>query len=149
VAKIIYSTKGQSVYQARTTHLLVTEEFEQGHPELVQRFVNVVLKEHLWDAEEKNRDQVLQFWAQSGIPYTAFKQDFEGDTFRVRLSPLIDDYVIAHYKEAAESALKYKLVRKPIDVDSWFETKYLRQGLKDLKLAGFWQERDAKGLPKK
>jgi ABC-type nitrate/sulfonate/bicarbonate transport systems, periplasmic components len=149
VARIIYTTKGKDANLIRATHVLVTNEFEAAHPDIVQRLVNVVLKESAWSADEKNREASLRYWAQSGIPYDAFKQDFDGQLFKERLSPLIDDYFIGHYKEAAAASRKYRLIRKDIDVDSWFETKYLKQGLKDLQLEGFWQARDVNGKPVK
>ena len=149
VARIIYTTKGKSANLIRATHVLVTDEFEQSHPDLVQRLVNVVLKESAWAADEQNREATLRYWAQSGIPYDAFKQDFDGQLLKDRLNPLLDEFFIGHYKAAATAARKYRLIRKDIDVDSWFETKYLQQGLKDLQLEGFWQARDVNGKPVK
>ena len=148
VAKILYSTKRQAINQIKQTHILVTEDFEKAHPQIVQRVVNVTLKEAAWSAEEKNRDETFQLWARSGVPYTTYERDNEGFPLRERYNPLIDELFVSHYKEAAESAYKFKLIRKPIEVDPWFEPKYLKQGLKDLKLEGVWQEYDAAGNPK-
>jgi len=148
VARIIYSTKGQSATLIRATHVLVTDAFEQAHPDLVQRLVTVSLKESAWAADEHNREATLNYWAQSGIPYSAFKQDFDGQLLKERLSPLLDEFFIQHYRDSAATARKYRLIRKEIDIDSWFETKYLQQGLKELKLEGFWQARDGQGNAK-
>jgi len=148
VARILYSTKGKSPWLVRQSHLLVTEDFEKLYPQYVQRFVNVLLKESAWAANESHRDEIFKVWAKSGISYESFVRDWEGDLLKVRGSPLIDEFYVSHYRDATEASLKYKLIRKGFDVESWLEPKYVRQGIKDLKLEGFWQEHDAKGNPK-
>lgn len=148
VARVVFSTKNQPAWLTRQAHVLVTEDFEKEQPQIVQRVVNTFLKEAAWESDEKNREQTLQLWARSGIPYAAYKEDFDGAPLAVRGNPLIDEFFINHYKVVADLSLKNRLIRKPIDVDSWVETKYLKQGLKDLKLVGFWPERDARGAVK-
>ncbi len=145
LARIVYSTKNKSPDFARSTHVLVTDDFEQQHPEIVQRVVTAILKENAWVSDENNRDQNLKYWARSGVTYEAYKRDHDGVSFKDRLSPLLDESFIEHYKEATAAAKEFKLIRKDIDVDSWFETKYLKKGLEDLGLQNFWQARDANG----
>ena len=62
-----------------------------------------------------------------------------------RLSPIIDDFFIARYRAQAERAKTYKLLRDDVDVDSWFEPKYLNQALAELKLQDYWPRYDAAG----
>jgi sulfonate transport system substrate-binding protein len=145
IAQIIYNTPNQYPDLVRCSHVLVADEFEQAHPELVQRLVNVVLQEAAWGSDDSNRDANFQYWAQSGIPYLAYKRDFEGHSFKQRLSPLIDPFFIAHYQAAAAEARANHLIRQDVDITHWFEPKYLLQGLKTLHLEGFWQARDAQG----
>lgn len=145
VARILYTTKGKSPRLVRQSHVLVTEEFEQLHPELVQRFINVILKEALWASDLKNRDEVLKIWAKSGVSYASFKQDWQGDQLKDRGSPLLDEFFISHYQEAANASLKYRLIRKPLDVTGWIEPKYVQKGLETLQLQNVWQPRDAQG----
>ncbi|GHD68203.1 ABC transporter substrate-binding protein [Jeongeupia chitinilytica] len=131
-----------------TSHVLVTEDFEKQYPEIVQRFVNVVVKTQAWVGDEKNRDQVFQQWAKSGTPYSAFKRDYEGTSLKERQSPLLDENFYAHYRDSLALAKKFKLVRGDIDIDQWFEPKYLKQALKEQKLEGYWAELNVAGKPK-
>jgi sulfonate transport system substrate-binding protein len=145
LARIVYSTKNKSPNLSRTMHVLVTDEFEQQYPDIVQRVVTSILKESAWVADENNREENLKYWAKSGVTYEAFKRDHDGVLFKDRLSPLLDDAFISHYKEATAAAKEFKLIRKDIDVDSWFETKYIKKGLEELGLKSVWQARDANG----
>ncbi len=40
-------------------------------------------------------------WAKSGIPAESFAQDFEGRTLAGRNTAVIDDFIVARYKEKA------------------------------------------------
>ncbi|MFT3959865.1 ABC transporter substrate-binding protein [Propionivibrio sp.] len=148
IARILYATNGPSTKPVRRTiHVLVTEDFEKQQPRIVQRVVNTILKEAAWLADDKHRDEAYALWSRSGIAAAAYKRDQDAD-FALRHNPLIDELFITHYKEAADASFKNRLIRKPVEVDSWFETKYLKQGLKDLKLEKLWPEFDAGGKPR-
>ncbi len=149
IARIVYTTRGQPANLSRQTHFLVTGDFEQRYPHIVQRVVNTLVREAAWASDDRNREQVLQQWAKSGVPYTAFKQDYEGTPLKVRLSPLFDDFFTTHYKDAVALSKKYRLIRGEVDVDSWLEPKYQREAVRQLKLDGYWAEFDAKGGVKK
>ncbi|AOX99969.1 ABC transporter substrate-binding protein [Jeongeupia sp. USM3] len=142
IARVIQKTAPEF---GLTSHVSVTDEFEKQHPDIVQRFVNVIVRTQAWVGDEKNRDQVFQQWAKSGTPYSAFKRDYDGASLRERQSPLLDENFYAHYRDSLALAKKFKLVRGDIDVDQWIEPKYLRQALRDQKLEGYWVELDAAG----
>ncbi|BCL75851.1 aryl sulfate ester ABC transporter [Jeongeupia sp. HS-3] len=142
IARIIQKT-GPDV--ALTSHFAVTEDFEKQYPQVVQRVVNVVVKTSAWASDEKNRDAVFQQWAKSGVPYSAFKRDYEGQLLKERLSPLLDENFYSHYRDSLVLAKKLKLIRGDIDVDAWIEPKYLKQALKEQKLDGYWAEFDVAG----
>ena len=145
IARILYTTKGKSPWLVRQSHVLVTEAFEKKYPAEVQLFVNAVLKEAIWAADESHREEVLRIWAKSGVSYSSYKQDWEGDLFKDRGNPLLDEFFINHYQEATDASLKYRLIRKSFVVPSWFEGKYVTEGLKQLGATDLWYPRDAKG----
>jgi sulfonate transport system substrate-binding protein len=148
IVKIIYSTKKDSPTYLRQTHFLVVEEFEAKQPDIVQRVVNVLVQTAAWMSEEKNRDAQFVLFAKSGTPYGNYKEDFRGDSVKVRNSPLFDEYLTARYKAALEDARKYGLVRRGFDVDAWIDRRYLNKALSEQHLESYWPQFDASGSPK-
>jgi sulfonate transport system substrate-binding protein len=145
VVDIVYTTKGDDPSFGRNSSTYVTEAFEQTHPELVARVVRALVKAARFGADEANREAVFALWAKSGIPAESFREDFEGEPLAHRLTPLIDDYVVARYRDQAQRSKEYGLVRKAVDVDGWVERKYLDQALAALQLAHYWPHYDAAG----
>jgi sulfonate transport system substrate-binding protein len=88
---------------------------------------------------------VFDGWSLSGFPKETFEADIEGDTLANRLNPLIDEFVVARYKDQAARAKAYGLIKTDVDVDGWLEPKYLQQALKDLKLETYWSSFKADG----
>jgi sulfonate transport system substrate-binding protein len=66
---------------------------------------------------------------------------------KLRQSPLLDDFFIARYREGVVAALDFKLIRSSFDVGPWFDPRYVRTAVHELKLDGYWQEFDDKGKP--
>jgi sulfonate transport system substrate-binding protein len=145
IAKIVYSTKAEAASFGRHSAVYVTEAFEKAHPEIVQRVVNAFVKAARYAADEANRKAVFDQWANSGFPAQVFAEDFSDERLANRLTPLIDPYVVSRYKELAARVREYGLTRKDIDVDSWFEPKYLDAALKAQHLETFWPRFDADG----
>ncbi len=46
---------------------------------------------------------------------------------------------------SAERAKTYGLLRNDVEIDSWFEPKYLTQALNELHLQDYWPRYDADG----
>ncbi|MFT4267895.1 MAG: ABC transporter substrate-binding protein [Xenophilus sp.] len=147
LAQVIYSTQGQDPSFTRQAGLLVRSEFEEANPAETQRVVDVFVRAARWASDEKNRDALFELWARSGTPVASWKAEFEGQSLAQRNSPLVDDFVLARYKAVAADALKLKLIRRPITVDGWFETKYLRNALRKQGLENYWTAYDAQGNP--
>ncbi len=143
--KIIYSTKNDNPTLGRNSGLYVTTDFEKAHPDLTARVVLAFVKAARFDADEANRQTVFGIWSKSGLPVDSFEADFKDERLAHRVSPIIDDFIIARYKDQAERAKAYGLIKKDVDIDSWFETKYLKRALAELKLEHFWPTFDAKG----
>ena len=145
IVKVVYSTKSDDPAFGRQASLLVTEDFESRHPDLTARVVKAVVKAAQWSTDESNREAVFQGWTKSGIPVETFRADFAGVKLTDRLSPIIDEFFIARYRAQADRAKAYKLLRNDVDVDIWFEPKYLNQALAELKLEDYWPRYDANG----
>jgi sulfonate transport system substrate-binding protein len=145
IVEIPYSTKPEAALFGRHSAIFVTEAFDTAHPELVQRVVDAFVKAARYGADEAHRAAVFDLWAKSGYPVQAFAEDFDNERLANRLAPLIDPYVIARYRDQAAHVREYGLIRKDIDVDSWFEPRYLEAALKAQGLESFWPTYDADG----
>jgi sulfonate transport system substrate-binding protein len=147
LAKIIYESQNDGPQLTRQSHLLVLDDFEQAHPDIVQRVVTTFVAGAQWSSDESNRDALFKLWAKSGVPYSSWQAEFAGQTLKDRNSPLLDPFFVARYKAVAQDALKLRLIRQPVDVDSWIEPKYLDTALHALHLEHYWTPYDAAGKP--
>ena len=148
LAKVIYSTQGQDPAYTRQAALLVREDFEKDNPAEVQRVVDVFVRAADWSSNEANRAELFRIWSLSGTPSASWEAEFDKQALAPRNSPLADEFIQARYKAVVDDAVKLKLIRRPVPVDGWFETKYLQAALKKQGLATRWTEYDAKGRPK-
>ncbi|GBD46844.1 ABC transporter substrate-binding protein [Methylopila sp. Yamaguchi] len=145
VAKIVYTTKGDRPEFGRNGHVLATEAFERSRPEIVQKVVTTLVRTAHWSSLPENRAALIDLWAKSGVEKGILAQDLEGDDLAVRSSPVIDDFIRAQYAAQARAARENGLVRRDVDTDGWFETRYLDAALKELKLESFWPRFRADG----
>lgn len=127
----------------------VTEDFEKKYPAVVQRVVTALIKQDQWSSDEKNRDTQYKLWSQSGTAYLDWKKDWDDYALKDRNSPLFDEYAVTSLKKSVQQSIDYKLIRRPVDIDSWIERKYLNNALQELKLENFWPQFDANGNRKK
>jgi sulfonate transport system substrate-binding protein len=146
-ARVVYATRGDPALGV-LSHVLVTERFAARYPQVVQRLVNVFLKEAAWLAEESNRARAYEIWAKCGFGLPTWKGDFDGDPLRDRLNPLFDEYYRAQYRRLLDAGRDLKLVRKDFDLDRWIDPTFLEAGLATLGLQHTWREFDAAGNPK-
>jgi len=112
---------------------------------VVRRVVRAFVKAARFGADEKNRDAVFAIWSKTGLPAESYRADFENEPLANRLTPLIDPYVIARYRDQAQRTRDYGLLRKDVDVDGWAARGYLDQALEELHLQHFWPTYDADG----
>lgn len=83
VAKVIYNERQDPAAAAdrAQAYMVATEEFEKAHPDILQRVVNVFVREAAWSADDKNRTALLQLWAKSGTPYSALRTSLSSTVF--------------------------------------------------------------------
>ena len=148
IARIIYSTKNDSPTFTSNSAFFVTENFESRHPEVTYRVVRAIVKAAAWASDERNREAVFETWALSGVPAANYRADFEGQTVKNRNSPLIDDFLVNFYKDQAVAAKNFGYIRRDVDLNGWFEPKYLDRAIKEQKFAGIWDAYDARGAVK-
>jgi sulfonate transport system substrate-binding protein len=142
--RLIYSTKGDPRYTCNST-VVAAEPFLNKYPSIVKRILRTYVRSAKWVSEqESNPTDVFNLFTKSGIPFASFKSDWVGDSFKSKVSPRIDDYLRARYRASLKDALKFGLIRKEFDVDSWFDPSLLEQVLKEENLVGYWPDRPLK-----
>ena len=146
VAKRLITSKDPLV--SAVAAFWVTESFEKQYPEIVQRVVTTLVKQAHWSTQEANRNEQYKLWSQSGIQYIDYKKDWDGTSLSARINPLIDEFHISQYTEAAAISKQARLIRRDVDIKNWYETKYLQNALKDLQLENYWQPLNAQGKSK-
>jgi sulfonate transport system substrate-binding protein len=142
--RIIYSTKGDPRFTCNST-IVVAEPFLAKYPSIVKRILRTYVRAAKWVTQsESNPTDVFNLFTKSGIPFSSLKSDWVGDSFKVKVSPLVDGYLKARYKTSIQDALKFGLIRKEFDVDSWFDDKLLNEVIKEEGLVGYWPPREVK-----
>jgi sulfonate transport system substrate-binding protein len=145
VAKVVWSAAQDSYRFTRQTVLLGTDEFIARHPALVQRVIDVLVRTARAYSDEDKRAELFAEWGKTELPAAVWREDFIGQPLRVRLSPLLDPFLVARYKDATEESFKLKLIRNRPEIDSWFDRRFLTAALNAQKLEGYWPEYAAEG----
>ena len=155
VAKVLFSTnpKIKAIIPNKsfpnklrpTSGLIVTEKFANEYPEITRRVVKIYVQAARWGSEEKNRNELLKLWAQSGTPYSILKEQNQGKVGKYVSRPIIDEFFANHQKEILEFCRVNKYVRNTFDVDKWVDPSYQDAALKELGLENFWPRYDVNG----
>jgi sulfonate transport system substrate-binding protein len=140
LAKVVWSAAQDSYRYTRQTVLLATDDFAQQQPALVQRVVNVLVQTARTYSDEARRADLFNEWGKAEYPAAVWREDFTGQPLRVRLSPLLDPFLVARYEDAAEEAFRLKLIRSKPEIKTWFDRSFLNQALKAQKLEDYWPE---------
>ena len=145
VAKVVWSAAQDSYRFTRQTVLLVDDDFATKQPQIVQRVVDTVVKTARAYSDESQRGELFAQWGKAELPEKYWREDFIGQPLRVRLSPLLDPFLVARYKDASDEAFKLKLIRSMPEIASWFDRSFLNAALKAQRLEGYWPEYAADG----
>jgi sulfonate transport system substrate-binding protein len=149
-ARIIYTTKAGDPRFLKHSTLVASQDFISKYPDITKRVVKVLVLASKWISDqEATPAPVYQLWTKSGVPFSNYKEDFDGaSSIKTRSSPLIDEYVTAQYKKAISDAKRFGLTKNEFSFEAWTDTSFLKQVLKELNLEHYWQEYDANGKPK-
>lgn len=127
-------------------HVLVNQKFAGQYPEATGRVVKALVKAAHWASQEEHRDSVFNLWGTAGVvPASQYRKQYAGIPLAQLLSPLFDDFIVAHDARGVEDAFRFKLIRKTFDVNLWIDDRYLKAALRDLKLETFWPRYDKDG----
>ena len=143
IARVIYLSKGDASVTCNGT-LTGTADFIKKYPDLTKRVVKVYVAASKWLADRQaDSSEAFQLWTRSGVRFSDFKEDWQGDNFKERASPLIDAYVTSRYNRAIADAKRYKLIRNTFPIEPWTDRHFLDEVLKEQGLQDFWQPQAA------
>jgi sulfonate transport system substrate-binding protein len=146
-ARVVYYTAGDPRF-LRHCSFIGSEAFIAKYPEITKRVVKTLVLAAKWVSDnEQAPTQVYQLWAKSGIPYSNFKEDFKGQSLKLLSSPLVDGYLTSQYKQQINEAKRFGLIKNTFDYDSWVDTRFLTQALKELGLENYWEPIGPSGKP--
>jgi sulfonate transport system substrate-binding protein len=142
-ARIIFTTRGGDPKLTSNGLFLGNESFIRKYPEHTKRVVKTIVLAAKWLAEQENAPQpVYQLWTRSGTTFSSYKEDWNGESLKYKLSPLLDQYVFARYNAQIANSQRLGLVRKTFDFAELADTSFLSQVLKDQGLENYWAPRD-------
>jgi sulfonate transport system substrate-binding protein len=142
---IIFDNPEGNVRYTRQLALVVRGDYEKEHSQNVQKVVDTLVDAAKWTSEQQNRDAVLNEWAKTNEPLASLKADFANLALRDSASPLVDEFLRTRYQAVADQAKDEKMIRRPVSIDGWFETKYLDNALKAKGLEHYWTAYGADG----
>lgn len=141
VVRIIHTTKGDPRFTCNST-IIVNDAFATKYPTIVKRIIRAHVRMAKWFTErESNPTEIYQLFAKSGIPFANHKEEWSGDPFNQRASPIIDPYLRARYTTSIGDAQKYSLIRQPVDLNTWIDSSFIDQVLKEEHLENYWPAR--------
>jgi sulfonate transport system substrate-binding protein len=128
--------------------ILVTDQFREKYPDATRRVVTGLVKAVAWIGDEANRDEALRIWSKSGTPYEALQEEFRGQSLKEAFNPLVDEFLLAQFRDVVDFSRAEKLIRNDIDVNDWVFSGPLNDAIASLKLTQHWPSRHADGSPK-
>ncbi|MCC4116858.1 ABC transporter substrate-binding protein [Aromatoleum toluclasticum] len=143
------------IYESTTPELLIsggfvaTEHFIAKYPEITKRVVKVFVKAAQHSSDEANRTALFKLWGQDGTGFGYYKEQYGKDVLAEHQTPLLDDYWVGRFKDGIADALRFRLIRKDIDVAAWLEPSFLNAALKELQLENHWVRYAYDGKPVK
>jgi sulfonate transport system substrate-binding protein len=117
-------------------------DFATKYPSVVKRIVRAHVKMSKWFTDhESNPAEIYQLFSKSGVPFSNHKEEWTGDSFKQRASPLLDGYLLARYNTSVKDAQRYNLIRQPVNVSTWIDSSFLDAVIKEEGLENFWPAR--------
>jgi sulfonate transport system substrate-binding protein len=147
VGRIVYDTRSAPTETAQTG-LIVRDDFANRYPEATQRVVNALVRAAHWADDPAHRTELFRIWLYGSERSLAdTEEDMGPGRLTARVSPLIDPFVVSQYRNTQDFALRAKLLRQPIDIDSWIDGSFLDRALRETRLTGSFPDFDAHGRP--
>lgn len=145
VARIIWSSKGESADWKMHAELWGTADFVQKYPEITQLVATAFVQAAYWSSKEENIPAYIEYSGRIGTSAEDSRHEIEGNriSWKDRWSPLFDNELRKHYAGVNAYAAGAHLIARPIDVNLLYAPQFVDKALDDLHLRGYWTPSDA------
>lgn len=110
-------------------NLNVTQEFIDKYPEVVQTYVELLLKASIWISDPAHKEDVFRLVAKTGATSSEAREDLGSEPEANRTNPLLGPAWIQHEQETADLIKELGLARKTFDVKSKVDDSFLKKAL--------------------
>jgi sulfonate transport system substrate-binding protein len=140
VAKIIWSTESAPPDWKLRAELWGISAFVDKHPELTQLVANAFVQAAHWASLPENRDEVVKLATVSGTPASSVRRAQDNvKPYRDNWSPLFDEPLLEHYRQATRQAFDKRMVATQLDFAEMHDDRFVRAALTQLGLGTYWQ----------
>lgn len=140
VGRIIWSSRGSLDYKVRSSELWGTRDFLERYPEVSQLIATAYVRAQLWVAQDQAKESAVRRAVLNGTPERVARRSYDDSAviWRDYWSPLFDDLVTNHYRQAVTFATDTRLINRKLTGDELLQPKFVQTALKDLQAEGFW-----------
>lgn len=149
VGRIIWSTKEAPLDWKTRTELWGAKSFIDKYPDLTQLVVTAYVKAGHWSSLDANQDAVIRQATANGTPESVIRRSYADRKYpwKERFTPLFNEVVYEHYRNTIDFAHEQKIIARKIDLDTWFDKRFVPVALKDLGIENHWKPVGGKTAP--
>lgn len=140
VARIIWSSKGESADWKMHAELWGTADFVKRYPEITQLVATAFVRAAYWSSQPEHIDAYIEYVGRLGTRGVDARREIEGNkiSWKDRWSPLFDAELRKHYAGVNQYAASAGLIAHPVDVNALFAPQFAEQALDELNLRTYW-----------
>lgn len=118
-----------------------SKRFVEKYPEITQIVATAHVKAAYWSTDDANFEEYLQIAMLSGQPESVIRREHADDSvsWKLRWSPLFDDFVTDHYRNVVRYSREVNLIRRAVEVERLFDARFVAAALKELRLEDYWE----------
>jgi sulfonate transport system substrate-binding protein len=140
VARIIWSSKGESADWKMHAELWGMTGFVEKYPDITQLVATAFVRAAFWSSKTENIPAYIEYSGRIGTSAEDVRHEIEGNriSWKDRWSPLFDSELRKHYTGVNDYAAGAHLVARPVDVSQLYAPQFVDRALSELNLRDYW-----------
>jgi sulfonate transport system substrate-binding protein len=140
LAKIVWSSRDEPADWRMRAELWGTDDFVSHNPELTQLVATAFVKAQYWISQTANQNDFYKVAARAGVPESSVRRQYADDSvaWKDQWSPLFSAGLEQHYVAEAQYAKQTEIISTPVNVSTFFDTRFVDAALKQLNLTTYW-----------